>query len=357
MRWPIIAGIGLVAIAGIGLVAWRWMFPSSFSVVPVVETKVVPSEGDAADDPAIWVHPVDPAQSLILGTDKEGGLAVYDLSGEELQYVGARRFNNVDLRDGFPLRGAPVSLVAAGDRIHEQVVLFRVDVDARQVVEIPGGTINCHVEPSGLCMYRSAVTGTFSVFVVGDDLGNDGGCWLEQWQLSEGVEVPIAAERVRRVEIESTSEGLAADDELGVLYLAEERVGVWKYFAEPGREDEPRLVDSVGWFERLRPDVEGIAIYQSGPDEGYLIVSSQGSNDFVVYRRAGENDYIGRFRIVAGNGLDRVTHTDGIEATSIALGPRFPAGLFVAQDDEDDESGQNFKLVPWHAIDTSLDLE
>jgi 3-phytase len=37
-----------------------------------VETEPVPSSGDAADDPAIWVHPGDPARSLVLGTDKKG---------------------------------------------------------------------------------------------------------------------------------------------------------------------------------------------------------------------------------------------------------------------------------------------
>jgi myo-inositol-hexaphosphate 3-phosphohydrolase len=38
----------------------------------VIETEAVPSRGDAADDPAIWIHPDNPAQSLVLGTDKKG---------------------------------------------------------------------------------------------------------------------------------------------------------------------------------------------------------------------------------------------------------------------------------------------
>jgi 3-phytase len=47
--------------------------------------------GDAADDPAIWVHPVDPALSLVLGTDKKGGLNVFDLEGKRLLIDTARR--------------------------------------------------------------------------------------------------------------------------------------------------------------------------------------------------------------------------------------------------------------------------
>ena len=62
----------------------------------VVQTESVPSQGDAADDPAIWVHPEEPAQSLVLGTDKKGGLNVFDMDGKRLQIIsnGARP-NNV----------------------------------------------------------------------------------------------------------------------------------------------------------------------------------------------------------------------------------------------------------------------
>src|SRR4249920_1247621 len=65
------------------------------SVFAVVETQPVVSTGDAADDPAIWVNPVDPSLSTIIGTNKQAGLAVYDLSGKELQFVNAGQINNV----------------------------------------------------------------------------------------------------------------------------------------------------------------------------------------------------------------------------------------------------------------------
>ena len=44
-------------------------------VTRTVETDPVPSSGDAADDPAIWVHPTDPSLSTVIGTDKNSGLA------------------------------------------------------------------------------------------------------------------------------------------------------------------------------------------------------------------------------------------------------------------------------------------
>jgi hypothetical protein len=55
-------------------------------VTAVAETDTVPPGGDA-DDPAIWVNPHDPAKSTIIGTDKLGGLAVYNLAGNQIQYL------------------------------------------------------------------------------------------------------------------------------------------------------------------------------------------------------------------------------------------------------------------------------
>ena len=70
-------------------------------VTPTVEADPVPPGGDA-DDAAIWVHPTDPANSTIIGTDKLGGLIVYDLAGREIQSLPDGDLNNVDLRPDSP---------------------------------------------------------------------------------------------------------------------------------------------------------------------------------------------------------------------------------------------------------------
>jgi len=40
---------------------------------------------DPSDDPAVWLHPFDPSESRVIGTDKQRGLVVYDLAGSEVQ--------------------------------------------------------------------------------------------------------------------------------------------------------------------------------------------------------------------------------------------------------------------------------
>ena len=61
-------------------------------VVPVLvaaddETVPVQHSGDAADDPTIWVNHTNPAQSLVIGNDKQGALEVYELDGSLRQRI------------------------------------------------------------------------------------------------------------------------------------------------------------------------------------------------------------------------------------------------------------------------------
>jgi myo-inositol-hexaphosphate 3-phosphohydrolase len=72
--------------------------------------------GSDLKDPALWVDPSKPDQSLILSTNKvaapQGALCVFGLD----------RPNNVDVEDGFPLAGrrSPDRTVpAAVTRVHD----------------------------------------------------------------------------------------------------------------------------------------------------------------------------------------------------------------------------------------------
>jgi 3-phytase len=303
----------------------------------VVETAPVPNGGDAADDPAIWVHPRDPALSTIVATDKQGGLAVYDLAGRQLQYLAGGRPDNVDLRAGFALGGGRVTLVAASDRSDDSVDLLRIDVATRRLV--PVSSFRSGLDVYGICLYRSRRAGT-SVFV------NSKSGDVEQWRVGASG-ATVAARRVRAFDVGGTVEGCVADDALGRLYIAEEDRGIWRYGAEPGAGSRRALVDHTGAGGHLEADVEGLAIAAGPRGTGHLVASSQGDDRFAVYRRGGRNAYVRSFRVQASAGIDAVSDTDGLDVTPRALGPRFPRGLFVAQDGDNGDDNQNFKLVRW----------
>jgi 3-phytase len=313
-----------------------------------VETAPVPHTGDAADDPAIWVHPNDPALSTVIGTDKKGGLAVYDLAGQQIQYLPDGRLNNVDIRTGFPLAGQKVALVTAGNRTDGTIAIYRIDPATRQLESVTARPITTLAKTYGSCMYRSPTTGKFYYFVTSEN------SQVEQWELFDNGAGKVDAVKVRSFDVDSKSEGCVADDQLGHFYITEEAAGVWKYGAEPTAGTTRTRVDTTGPDGNLVPDVEGVTIYDAGNGRGYLIVSSQGNNSFVIYQREGTNAYVATFEIVGGNGIDAVTVTDGIDVTSANLGPAFPQGVFIVQDDKNDNFNQNFKYVAWHDIAAAI---
>ncbi|NJO17128.1 MAG: phytase [Thioploca sp.] len=325
-------------------------------VVATVETKPVLVDGDAADDPAIWVHPQNPALSTIIGTQKRGGLSVYDLSGHEIQYLPEGHMNNVDLRYHFPLGEEQISLVAVTDRSNDSIALYKVNPQSRLLENIAARVIFSQLPETiyGICMYHSRLSNQYYVFI------NDKNGGVEQWEVFDNGNQQVDAKIVRTFSVKSQVEGCVADDLLGYFYLSEEGVGIWKFNAEPHGGDEGHLIDTVA-NGLLTPDIEGLAIYYINETEGYLLVSNQGSSNFIVYDRAGNNSFLGRFRIIANNELkiDKVEDTDGIEVVNLPLNSNFPHGLFVTQDGDNAEpdENQNFKLVPWEQIADALDLK
>ncbi len=336
-----------------------------FQVKPTVETEPVPHSGDRADDIAIWVHPTQPERSVVIGTDKDdskGGLIVYDLAGKQIFYATAGKMNNVDVNYDFPASTGRIDLVAATNRTDDSIAIYRIDPETRSLVNVAARKIlTGRKEVYGICFYTSPVTGTHFVFI------NNKDGLVDQWELQAAANGLVDAARVRSFAVGSIVEGIVADDELGVVYVGQEDVALWKYSAEPNQPADAAhrsRVDIVGAGGHLVADVEGLTIYH-GPDKtGYLIASSQGedfsgdalANTYAVYDRQGNNAYRMSFRIVDNPSLniDGVTNTDGIDVTNVSLGPAFPFGLFVVQDGSNPGANQNFKFVPWERIAKSI---
>ncbi len=314
------------------------------SVKATVETAPVPSAGDAADDPAIWIHPADPASSTIIATDKKWGILVYDLAGRELQRIRLGRPNNVDLRYNFPLGSGRVAIVAASERVGGKILVFRVDPATRRLFDAAARDIATGLEVNGICLYVSPRTRDTYAFV-SSMTGT-----LKQWRLFDDGAGRVDAALVRTIEVGSIVEGLVADDRHAVLYVGEEEVALWKYGAEPGDGDARTAVAAVGPGGSFTSDIEGLAIYAASNGTGYLVASDQFADSFVVFRREGRNEFVKRFFVSSGSSVDGVTHTDGLDLANFPLGPGFERGAFVAQDHSNPGSSQNFKLVPWERI-------
>ncbi|MFC3051935.1 phytase [Kordiimonas pumila] len=330
---------------------------ANFALVqPSLETAPVATGGDAADDPAIWVHPTDPDKSLIIGTNKKGGLYTYNLDGSVHQYLPDGKMNNVDIRYNVHIGDKAMTLVTASDRTHESIAIYQMDEKSRQLVDVADGLQPTGMpDPYGLCMYQSAASGKAYVFI------NEKDGLIRQWELGAGSEGRVKATPVREFAVGSTAEGCVADDDTGALYAAEEDIALWKYGAEPDAGSERVKITDPKQNPALKDDLEGVSLYYGENGKGYIVLSSQGNNSYALFDRAEPHAYIGSYRVIADseNGIDGSSETDGLDIISTPLGSKFPYGVFVAQDGRNisPAENQNFKLVPWERIADAFQLE
>jgi hypothetical protein len=137
--------------------------------------------GDS-DDPAIWVHPTNPEQSVVFATLKDGGLVSFDLQGNILEtYLPAAfgdiRYNNVDLVYDFTAMGMmgefQMDLAVLSDRANDILAILQInpetgtitDVTAPDIPETIFGVDDGEATAYGLATYTSPVTGKSYAFV------------------------------------------------------------------------------------------------------------------------------------------------------------------------------------------------
>jgi 3-phytase len=310
------------------------------TVTAVAETPPVgtPRE-DAADDPAIWRNPADPAASLIVGTDKKGGLYVYDLKGAQKSFLPGPGLNNVDLVE---LPDGRVLVVASDRSDLATVNLFLALLDTATGQLAPAGKVAVGPgEGYGICMIKPAASGQVIAFSV----PKGGTIYRTVITQANGVYAGITT---TLAQVPTQTEGCIADPRTGTLFIGEEDAGIWAIDITSGAK---RLVAAID-NKVLVADVEGLAIAPEGKDGGYLVASSQGDNAFAVFRLP-DMAPVGRFRIAQGD-FGSVEETDGIELDNRDFGPDFPGGIFIAQDGVNAPSAQNFKYVRWDAILAAL---
>ena len=316
--------------------------------VTVTATAQTPPVGtaneDAADDPAIWRNPANPAASLIVGTDKKGGLYVYDLKGAQKSFLAAPGLNNVDLVE----LGDGTVVVAASDRsdlANGQIFLALLDRTTGALT--PAGTIAVGPgEGYGICIEKPN-TGTVSgrEFTVFNAPKNG----IIYRTAISGENGAFAGTTTILAKVATQPEGCIADPRTGTLYIGEEVAGLWAIDTATGAKRMIAPIDN----KLLVADLEGLAIAPEGKDGGYLVGSSQGDNAYAVWRLP-DHMPMGRFRIAAGM-FGSTEETDGIEVDNRDFGPDFPGGIFIAQDGVNPPYAQNFKYARWDEILAALE--
>lgn len=318
-----------------------------YPVQPTAETDPMPSVEDAADDPAIWVGA---ARTLVLGTDKQTGLYVFDLAGRQVQALPIGMLNNVDLRKG----GIVDYAVASNDGLNE-VSVFTIDKDTGAVSYV-GGFPTGELEPYGICLGK---TDTTLLPVVTYKTG-----LVQIFELDPlAADDAITAREIARPRLSSQLEGCVVDEVNNTLFVGEEGKGVWAL--DLGNIDAGfTAVDMIANRNGLAADVEGVSLWRGAEGKGWLVVSAQGRSRYVVYDRQAPYQQRGVFEITDltdASGriiVDRTSVTDGIDVVSDVVSADYPRGLLVVQDDvnSDPAANQNFKYVSWAEVERALSL-
>lgn len=319
------------------------------------ETEPIRAEvgADAADDPAVWIHPSDPTKSIIYGSNKLGGIAAYDLTGKEIMYTEQGSVNNIDIAYNLKLKDETIDICGGSNRTRDAIDIYKIDPETGGLEYILEERVISTVSSVyGFCFYHSQITSINYALVSGKD------GVIEQYEIIEGNE-KLSLKLVSTFSVPSMPEGIVADHKHGFIYVGEEDECVWKVGAEPGVRNMVKLGYSIrANNDNIKYDIEGLAIYYTSSDYGYLLVSSQGNSSYAIFTRTNDNAYIGSFQIEDGV-VDGTTETDGIDVVNLNLGSDFPLGAFIVQDNINDEADhvlpQNFKMVDWGKIANLFD--
>ena len=353
-----------------------WSAMSAAQVVsPVLGTEAMLGGGDRADDPAIWVNSNKPGASIIFGVNKSGdkvngGVYAFTLDGQPVEqadweegvnlFEKGERYNNIDLRYDFKAGSERWDIVCASNRSDREIDVFRVlktangDFDGLEHVgEVPigNGFTGGQDAPYGLGMYHAqeldkhfALTsdkeGRVGQYELAFNPGGLGDNQVTGRRVAGPLQISTDGSEV---------EGIVADDERKVIYIAAEDQGIYRYSLDDAGvllNQRVTVADEEN-ASYLDADLEGLALYKSRDGGGYLLSSVQGRSEYAVFERifnpGQANVYLKNFS------LSGVQNTDGLDVNSANFGAPFESGLLVVHDGVGDNP-TNYKLAKWEDV-------
>ncbi len=317
---------------------------------PAVITQPTPND---TDDPAIWINKGNPSKSLIIGTDKQeavGGLYAYDLQGNIVNKVYPMdRPNNVDIAYDFILNGKKTDIAVVTERKKSQIRIYSLP----DLTPVDNGGIAVFEDtelkdPMGVALYTNPVNKKMYAIVGRKD--GISGEYLHQYELlaANGTITANLVRKFGKYSGKKEIEAIMVDNELGFVYYADETAGIRKYYADPVKGNEELAFFGKKDFKR---DHEGIALYKTNEKQGYILISDQQSNHFIVYKREGEINNVNTHTMVAKIPLSSI-ECDGADAINFNLGAPFSNGILVVM-----SNGKVFQYYSWDVIQEEIDKQ
>ncbi|HYP18353.1 MAG TPA: phytase [Opitutus sp.] len=322
--------------------------PAPDAVKPRIVTEATKHD---TDDPAIWINPTNPAESLILGTDKntDGALYVWGLDGKihhDKVIRGLVRPNNVDIAYGVTVGGRKIDIAVLTERYAHRLRAYRLpDMAPIDNGGIPVFEGELARDCMGVALYTRPGDGALFAIVSRSDYQSPSKGYLHQYRLVDdgtGVLRGVFSRSFGDWSGVKEIEAIAVDNELGHVYFADEGYGIRKYHADPAADDAEDQLAVIG-LEGFAEDREGISLYKTGPATGFLVISNQQNNSMKIYTREGTAEDPHAHRLIKDVSISAI-ESDGNDVTSVAL-PGFPQGLLVAM-----SNGKVFHYYAWEDL-------
>ena len=240
------------------------------------------------DDPAIWVNPIDKSKSLVVTTLKKGGIDVYNLQGQLLQFIPPAlapscsdltaqcdnktgRTNNADIIYNFDLNGNKVDLVVVSDRGLDKLSIYVIKPNSTSLLQ----NVTSAAAPlifaknqqdinEGRTAYGLATAKTDKAIAFVSQNSETRVAQLEIFDNGDGT---ISYQNIANMDFPDKFtlpnnsswtpcsnddnerphlEGIVADTKNDALFLAQEDVGIWKVkLSEPNNSKHWQLIAKV----------------------------------------------------------------------------------------------------------------
>lgn len=302
-----------------------------------------------SDDPAIWINRSDKTKSLILGTDKggdsgDGAIYVFDLTGKEIKdktIRGIKRPNNIDIAYDFNLNGTSTDIAVFTERLTNSIRVFSLpDMTAIDNGGIPVFETDTARSPMGIALFTDQNKNVYAIVSRKNGLSGE---YLWQYKLetnNKGVVIGNVVRKFGQYSGNHEIEAVAVDNELGFVYYSDEGAGIRKYYVHP---DSSNVQLAFFGQTGFTGDHEGISFYKKPGGKGYILVSDQQANQFMVFTREGSPTDPHDHQLVKVLKVSTI-QSDGSETSSESF-PGFPKGIFVAMSDD-----KTFQVYRWEDL-------
>ena len=284
----------------------------------------------------------NPGRSHIVTTAALGGLEVYDLAGKRVGATPSGEVAAVAVAYDVALGNGKATVLAAIDTTTNSLRLF--SMKGSRLQEIGARPLPLGFAAEGVCLFRNPLDNALYTFVVGD------GGEIDQHILFPTAGGKLDARQVRRINVPSTLKQCAADAR-GHVYASEEGVGIWRFNADPEADVSATLVDAPR-LGHLDKESGGIAVYEGGKGNRWLIASDTSTGQVNVYDRGDHDKFLGAFKVAAPKGNEAIGEPGPLFATRTAAGKAFPHGMLLVTDEDD----SNYKVLSMEDIARALKL-